>query len=187
MSIKKNTVGILEELTNNLQYLNEEQLESLTDVILRAKHIFTAGAGRSGLAMKAFTNRLMHLGLSVSNVGEISSPHTQPGDLMLIGSGSGETESLIALSKKAKKNGMMVALITMDDTSTIAQISDMVVVLPGVSPKRKDDGNGFTSIQPMGAAFEQLCFLTYDGIVLELMNRMNETSDSMFARHADLE
>ena len=27
----------------------------------------------------------------------------------------------------------------------------------------------------------------YDGIILELMDRMNETSDTMFCRHADLE
>jgi len=187
MSVKEKTAEILGELTNNLQYLKEEQLENLIDVILQASHIFTAGAGRSSLAMKAFTNRLMHLGLSVSNVGEISSPHTQLGDLLLIGSGSGETESLAALAKKAKKNGMKVALITTDDTSTIAQMSDAVVLFPGVSPKWKNGGNGFTSIQPMASAFEQLCFLAYDGIVMELMDRMNETSESMYARHADLE
>lgn len=41
--------------------------------------------------------------------------------------------------------------------------------------------------QPMGSVFEQLAFLTYDGLVLELMDRSGETSDRMFLRHADLE
>lgn len=43
----------------------------------------------------------MHLGFKVSLVGEISSPHSQPGDLLIICSGSGETESLKSLAKKA--------------------------------------------------------------------------------------
>ncbi len=187
MSVKEYTANILQELTNNLQYIKEEQLDNLVNVILQASHIFTAGAGRSGIAIQAFTNRLMHLGLSVSLVGEITNPHTHPGDLLIIGSGSGETESLVAMARKAKKNGMKIALITMDAASSIARMADAVVVLPGVSPKLKNAGMNIISIQPMGSAFEQITFLTYDGIIMELMERMNQTSETMFTRHADLE
>lgn len=49
--------------------------------------------------IRAFANRLLHLGYSVSLVGEISSPHTKSGDLFLIGSGSGETTSLVNQAK----------------------------------------------------------------------------------------
>lgn len=187
MSVKAYTAKILSELAGNLDYVKDAQLDRLVDALLGANHIFTAGAGRSGVAMKAFTNRLMHLGLSVSSVGEISNPHTRAGDLLVIGSGSGETESLVAMAKKARKNGVQIALITMDERSSIAQLAEVVVVLPGVSPKLKNAGLEITSIQPMGSAFEQISFLIYDGIVLELMDRMNETSDTMFSRHADLE
>lgn len=187
MSVKQYTKEIIEELKNNAEYLEEEQTEKMADVICRANHIFTAGAGRSGLAMKGFAMRLMHLGFQVSCIGEMCTPHTQPGDLLIIGSGSGETESLVALAGKAKKNGVMVALVTTDGTSAIARMADVVVVMPGISPKWKGEGNGFTSIQPMASAFEQMCFLMYDGIVLELMERRCETSESMFKRHANLE
>lgn len=187
MSAKNHLMEILKELTNNLTYVNNNQLDNLVDTILEANHIFTAGAGRSGVAMKAFTNRMMHLGLSVSSVGEISNPHTKEGDLLIIGSGSGETESLVAMAKKAEKNGVKIALVTMDDQSTIAKMADVIVILPGVSPKLKNAGMEITSVQPMGSAFEQISFLTYDGIIMELMSRMNETSDTMFGRHADLE
>ena len=187
MSAKQNIAAILNELTHNSQYINDAQLDTLMQVLLDARHIFTAGAGRSGLGIRGFTNRLMHLGLSVSNVGEISNPHTQPGDLLLIGSGSGETDSLVAMAKKAQKNGVRIALITMDAASTIARMADAVVVLPGVSPKLKNAGMDITSIQPMGSAFEQMLFLMGDAVVLSLMERMQETSDTMFARHADLE
>lgn len=187
MSVKEYTGKILEELTNNLQYENDEQLDEFVKAIRAARHIFTSGAGRSGVAMRGFTNRLMHLGLSVSMVGEISNPHTQEGDLLIIGSGSGETDSLVAMSQKAKKNGVKIALITMDPKSTIGKLADVTVVLPGVSPKLQNEGMDITSIQPMGSAFEQISFLTYDGVILELMEQMRETTDTMFPRHADLE
>lgn len=187
MSTKQYTIDILNELLHNTSYMEDSQLDALVNAILEAKHIFTAGAGRSGVAMKGFTNRLMHLGLSISMMGEISSPHSQKGDLVIIGSGSGTTESLVALANKAKASGVKIALITMDIESTIAKLADVIVVLPGVSPKLKHKGFDITSIQPMGSAFEQISFLTYDGIILELMERMKETSETMFPRHCDFE
>lgn len=187
MSIKNNTKNILNELVKNAEYIEDSQLVSLVNGIKKAKHIFTAGAGRSGLAIRGFTNRLMHLGLSVSMVGEISNPHTKNGDLLIIGSGSGETDSLVAMAKKAKNNGVKIALITMDIESTIAKLADIVVILPGVSPKLKNAGINITSIQPMGSAFEQISFITYDAIIMELMDQLNETTVTMFQRHADLE
>lgn len=187
MSVKLNTGKILAELTNNLTYVNDEDLDLLVKTIMEANHIFGAGAGRSGVAMRGFINRLMHLGKSVSLVGDISTPHTKEGNLLIIGSGSGETESLVALANKAKKNNVKIALVTMDPNSTIGKLSDVVVVLPGVSPKLKNAGMDITSIQPMGSAFEQISFLIYDGVILELMEKMDETTDTMFSRHADLE
>ena len=187
MGVTKYVSAILGELTNNCQYLNEDELDCLVTDILQANHIFTAGMGRSGVAIRAFTNRLLHLGFSVSNIGEITSPHSAPGDLMIIASGSGETESLVSLAKKAKKSGGKIALVTMDAESSIAKLADTAAVLPGVSPKLKNKGMEITSAQPMGSAFEQMTFLVFDAIVLELMDRTNQTSDEMFKRHADFE
>jgi len=185
MSVKKHTRDIIEELLAFVDYEKDEELDRLVDAILQAKSIFLSGAGRSGVAIRGFTNRLLHLGLSVNLVGEISCPRTKKGDLLIIGSGSGTTTSLVSLAKKAKKNGVTIALLTMDNESTIADLADVVVVLPGVSPKLKE--NNLTSIQPMGSAFEQISFLTYDGIILELMERMGETGETMVERHTDLE
>lgn len=82
---------------------------------------------------------------------------------------------------------MRIALITMDEGSSIGRMADVIMVLPGVSPKLKGEGKQTVSIQPMGSAFEQMCFLVCDGIVLELMGRMGQSSEKMFERHADLE
>lgn len=187
MRAKEYLEDILEELHTNSEQISEEQLENLCDLIQNAHHIFLAGAGRSGVVIRGFASRLMHLGYSVSVVGEISSPHSAKGDLVIIASGSGQTESLLAIAKKSKSAGVKIALVTMDAQSAIGVLSDSVVVLPGSSPKLKNAGAQKESFQPMGSAFEQLCFLVFDTIVLKLMERTGQDSKEMFARHADFE
>ena len=91
MSVQQNTLNILSELQQNAMKIDDAQAAQFVSQIKNAKHIFLQGAGRSGIAIRSFANRLLHLGFSVSVVGEISSPHTKPGDLVIIGSGSGET------------------------------------------------------------------------------------------------
>lgn len=184
--MKNYTLDILDELTRNAEQIDTVEIASFLEQIKQAKHIFLAGAGRSGIAIRAFANRLMHLGFSVSIVGEISSPHSKEGDLLIICSGSGETGSLKSLAEKAQSSGVKIALVTMKKESTIGKLAAAVLVLPGIT---KDEnariGNQFA--QPMGSAFEQLAFLTFDSLVLNLMDGSGETSETMFARHADFE
>ena len=110
MGVQENTVSILRELEQNALNIDNDQAQHFIGKIRNAKHIFLQGAGRSGIAIRAFANRLLHLGFSVSVVGEISSPHTKAGDLLIIGSGSGETGSLKSLAQKAVECGVDVAL-----------------------------------------------------------------------------
>ena len=189
MNIKSNITAILKELEHNAAFIENAALETFVQLILDTKnnHIFLAGAGRSGIFMRAFSNRLMHLGYSVSNVGEITSPHSHPGDLLIIGSGSGETASLVSLAQKARKNQVKIVLITMDANSTIAKLADCIVVLPGVSPKLTTAENNFTSVQFGASAFEQMCMLTYDAVIMELRELLKKCSEDMFALHADFE
>ncbi|EIC85945.1 6-phospho-3-hexuloisomerase [Serratia sp. M24T3] len=186
MGVRENTFSILKELEQNTSKIDNTQAEQLILLIRSAKHIFLQGAGRSGIAIRGFANRLMHLGFSVSMVGEISSPHTRPGDLVIIGSGSGETSSLKSLAQRAHESGVDVALVTMKKDSTIGQFAKSILVLPGTVKGEIDDETAAFS-QPMGSAFEQLSFIVYDAIILELMTQLGETSESMFRRHADLE
>lgn len=184
MSVSNNLAAILSELSANRAALDDESLAGLVEEVLAAGHVFLAGAGRSGIASAGFANRLLHLGKSVSLVGEITAPHSRAGDLLIIGSGSGATSSLVALARKAQAAGVRIALLTTDPASEIGQLANVVVTLPGAS---KSDAGARASIQPMGSAFEQLAFLTYDAVVLELMSRLGETSETMYRRHADLE
>ena len=47
----------------------------------------------------------MHLGYTVYFVGEPTTPSIQEGDLLILGSGSGNTASLVSNAKKAKDQG----------------------------------------------------------------------------------
>lgn len=184
MSVTANLATILAELERNSRAVEEAQLQALVNELTTAGHVFAAAAGRSRVALTGFVNRLGHLGRSASLVGEITSPHSAPGDLLLVGSGSGRTTSLVAQAARARAVGMRIALVTLDPDSPLAGLADVVVVLPGASPKAEVAA---TSVQPMGSAFEQLSFLVYDALVLELMDRLGQDSESMFSRHADLE
>lgn len=173
---------IIDEVLTAGNGISEEQVDQMTAAIQSADHIFLAGAGRSGLMIRGFANRLLHLGYSVSIVGEISSPHTKPGDLFLIGSGSGETTSLINQAEIAKNNGVKIGLFTTNSSSTLGKMADTIVVIPAQSKQSADE-----TLQPMGSLFEQTTLFLYDSIVLNLMEKMDETNQTMKPRHADLE
>lgn len=176
---------ILKQLIKSSKEINEQELKKVVEEVDEANHIFLAGAGRSGLAIKGFANRLMHLGYDVSVVGEISSPHSKVGDLLIICSSSGETKSLVELARKAKKASVKLLLVTTNKKATISKLADVVLTLPGKSKLDGDMENNF--IQPMGSDFEQLAFITFDSLVLNLMDKNSETSEEMLKRHADFE
>ena len=73
---------ILEELTENAKHISSSSLEKFANEIIKARHIFVAGAGRSGFVARGFANRLMHLGLEVFFVGEPTTPAIEKKDLL---------------------------------------------------------------------------------------------------------
>jgi 6-phospho-3-hexuloisomerase len=172
------------ELEQTLTLLDPEKTEKLCAMILSSKKIFAAGAGRSGFMVKAFAMRLMHMGFDSFVVGETVTPNLEAGDILIIGSGSGETGSLASMAVKAKKIGAGLTLVSIFPESTIGKLADVVIKVTAPSPKVK---NGFTSIQPMGSLFEQSLLLTLDAIILRLMEKQSKNTDTMFGKHANLE
>ena len=186
MKIQSYISQILNELGETLGHIRNDSAEKLADTILAAETIFVAGAGRSGLAMKSFAMRLMHMGFDTYVVGETVTPSITNKDVLLIGSGSGSTGSLVVSSNKADAIGAPICLITIDENSPIAQVAQVVLTIPAPSPKVNRD-LGFRSVQPMGSLFEQSLLLTLEAIVLLLMRKTGKTTELMFTRHANLE
>ncbi|MBE3569579.1 MAG: 6-phospho-3-hexuloisomerase [Bacillales bacterium] len=176
---------ILNELSGSVDFIADEEAEKLVNKILESKKIFVAGAGRSGFMAKSFAMRMMHMGLDAYVIGETITPNYEKEDILIIGSGSGETKSLVSMAEKAKKIGGTIAIATIFPESTIGQLADITVKLPG-SPKDQSD-HTYKTIQPMGSLFEQTLLLFYDAIILRIMEKKGLDSNTMFGRHANLE
>lgn len=187
MNPDPNLLAILEELSNDAKQIDGDQIDKLTKLILQANRLFVAGAGRSGFAARAFANRLMHLGFDVYFVGEPTTPSIQKDDLLIIGSGSGETPSLVSMAKKARAQGALLATLTIYPKNTIGSLASVVIEIPGVTSKVSKTGRKVKSIQPKGSSFEQLSWLIYDSIIIALKEKTRQSDEDLFARHANLE
>lgn len=175
------------EISGCTAMIDAASVSALMDEIEGAGRIFCAAAGRSGLAMRGFAMRLMHMGRRVHVVGDVTTPSIAAGDLLLIGSGSGSTASLVQTAGKAKSIGTRIALITIDPSSPIGEMADCVVRIPAPSPKARAGVDSVSSAQPMGSLFEQSMNILFDSTVMLLMERGGLDSAAMFTRHANLE
>jgi 6-phospho-3-hexuloisomerase len=130
--------------------------------------------------------RLMHLGLSTSFIDDMTTPAITVHDLLVIGSGSGRTASLVHYAERAKEIGAKVALVTIDPSSPIAVQANCVVQINAPTPKLAEPGQT-ASIQPMGTLFEQSLGIFMDAIIIQLMQSLGILEATMFERHANLE
>lgn len=175
------------ELAVCLKEVDAHGLTRLADAVEKGNRVFVAGAGRSGLAVRAFAMRLTHLGLIAHVVGDVTTPAITREDTLLIGSGSGKTPSLRTTAEKAASVGATVVLVTIDRDAPIARSAQSVVAIPAPSPKAAQAPAQGASVQPMGSLFEQALWLVLDAVVILLMRRLGESASGMFARHANLE
>ncbi len=176
---------ILDEVEFVLLKVEEKQIKKLVKEIIKAKKIIILGAGRVGLSARGFAMRLGHLGLQSYTTADSSIPAIGKEDLLLVCSGSGETQATLDLATIGKKHGVKVCAITANPNSRIGTLADFVVVLP--SPTKVDKEGAFKSIQPMTTLNEQCLMIFFDTLVLELMRELNETEESMWSRHSNLE
>jgi len=176
----------MDEVAGVLARVNPEEVERLVEAIIRAKRLFLAGRGRSGHMMSAFAIRLTHLDLHCHVVGESTTPSLQPGDVLLVGSGSGETVTAVLTAEKARDNGGTLAVITARPESLLGRMADLIVVLP--APVREESSvHPVETIQPMASLFEQSLLLLLDAIILMLKGRLRADEQAMMARHSNLE
>lgn len=177
--------SILHEISTVLHGVDSEEVDQFIRRILGAEKIVVVGAGRVGYAAKGFAMRLGHMGFSAYMLGDTTVPAIGRGDLLIAASGSGETQTIYDIVEIAHNNDARVALVTGNKDSRMGRLSDTVVVVP--APSKTKTVNGVTSIQPMTTLNEQCLGIFFDTVVLELMQRLGETHDTMWARHSNLE
>ncbi len=174
--------------------LDTASCTALVNSVLSSEKIFLMGAGRSGLAARAFAMRLMHMGFNVYVVSETTTPAVRPQDLVIAVSGSGETPSIASLGTIAKKIGSKLATITSNKDSVMGEISDIVVVVPGRTKKdiNREDYHerrmiGYPQLAPLGTIFEITALVFLDAIISELMVRTGISEEDLRSRHNKFE
>ena len=195
MEIMKTSIkAILDNIEKAQDFLDEKAIDEFEDIIIAANNVFVTGAGRSGLAAKAFAMRLMHLGLRAYVVGETISPAINADDCIVAISGSGETNTIVSAARISKNRGAKVLALTSYPESTLGQLADSYILVKGRTKKEVDDENymkrqihgNYTSLTPLGTAFELTTLVFLDAIVSELMEKMEQTESDLKARHTVL-
>jgi len=165
-------------------------LDSLND----NRKILVVGAGRSGLAARAFAMRLMHLGFNVYVFGEIITPAVGEKDLIVSISGSGSTKLVVTASTAAKDMKARILAITSHRDSPLAKLSDHVIIIPGRTKMAAEEDYTVRQIlgeheplAPLGTLFEVTLNVFLDSLIAELMQRLGKTEQDLKKRHATIE
>ena len=183
--IKNKITIVLEEINFVLQYIDDNDVDKLVDSIINAKKIVVCGAGRVGMAIRGFGMRLGHLGLNAYTLGDSVVPSIGEGDLLLVASGSGETQTIYDVVEIASKNNATITAVTGNIDSRIGRLADNCVKLN--APSKTKSVDGFKSVQPMTTLNEQCLSVFFDAVVLILMDKLDESHDTMWERHSNLE
>lgn len=163
--------------------------EKLADELRAARRVFVGGAGRSLLSMKMFAMRLMQTNHAAFLVGEVCTPAIGPGDLLVVGSGSGGTAVTLEVVRKARKTGARAALITANPVGSIAAEADIVLAIPPPSASGAGDAveTAFMKRNLPGNFFETACIIVADGLIARVMERGGLDESAIMRNHANLE
>ncbi|MCC9138348.1 6-phospho-3-hexuloisomerase [Pontibacter silvestris] len=183
-ALQANVKLILEENKKVADKIEYSQIASVIPFIQNAERIFLIGAGRSGLALRSAAMRLMHLGLTVFVVGEITTPAIGKGDLLIAASGSGTTSSIVKAAEKAVAAEAKVIALSTTATSPLAELAMHVAVIPAA---QKQDHGTTISEQYAGSLFEQFILLLTDAIFQTLWSIDGTPAEELWKRHANLE
>jgi 6-phospho-3-hexuloisomerase len=176
---------ILGELARALAAVDERQVEAAVDALCGANRVFVIGVGRAFLSLQAFAKRLNHLDIPATHVGAIDEPAITERDLLVVGSGSGESVVPVAIARKAKSLGARLLYVGSNPESTIASIADLILRIP--CRTKLDRPNEIPSEQPMTSLFEQALLLLCDALSLLIMARKGIDPAAFAWAHANLE
>jgi len=188
----------IRDIVDNLQKMEREidaeTVDRFIDTLTSAGNVFVLGLGRSGLVAKAFAMRLMHLEINVFVVGETITPAINEGDALIAISGSGRTSYIVNAAGIARERGAQVVAVTSHPESELGVIADLTVTVRGRTKidgeknymKRQIRGNHH-SRTPLGTLFEISALVFLDGLIAELMHRLDKKEEDLNERHSVFE
>lgn len=183
---KKVNQLVIDELDRTLKSIKSEELEKLTEEILKADQVFFVGVGRVMLALQCVCKRLAHLGIKAHYVGEITEPAITKNDLLIVGSGSGGSLFPLGIAKKARTIvDCKIVHIGSNPNSEMKDIADFMVRIPVRTKNYLDDE--IDSCQPMTSLFEQSVLLVGDILAKMIIEQKQLEMRSLWQYHANLE
>ncbi len=184
--IRKNAELVLSELRAVFERLDGAEGKDFLDRLVGARRVYVTGQGRSGLIVKTFAQRLMHLGLTVHVVDEITTPRIGSGDLLVACSGSASTRITQDSMSSAMEAGAAVVLLTACPDGPMGDFADLIVTIPAGRSDESAPGK-VLSRQPQRSLFEQALLVYFDSVVLALRDHLRVPEEQMARRHTNIE
>jgi 6-phospho-3-hexuloisomerase len=176
---------VLDEINNALTSADIASIEKLTDDVCKADKVFLIGVGRVMMSLEAFAKRLSHLGIDANCVGDITEPAITDKDILIVGSGSGESIVPVAIAKKAKSLGAKVIHIGSNPNGSMKDYCDYMVRIPVRTRLYLEDE--IDSKQIMTSLFEQSLLILGDVIAKMIVDERKIDLRELWQYHANLE
>ena len=164
---------VLDECRQALGKVDEGQVKEFISLVYSSEKVFFIGVGRVLLSLEAFAKRLAHLGIDAVVVGEITEPAFTDKDLLVVGSGCGESI------------GGKVVHIGSNENSSMKEVTDLMVRIPVRTKLYKEDE--ISSEQPMSSLFEQALLLFGDSVSKMIVEEKQIELKQLWKFHANLE
>ena len=128
---RENVKSVLGELDTALNAIDPKDAERFVQAVLEADQVYFVGVGRVLLSLQSICKRFAHLGIKAHYVGEITEPAITDKDLLIVGSGSGQSIFPLGIAKKAHKIGAKIVHIGSNPNSEMTSLFEQSVLLFG--------------------------------------------------------
>ncbi|CUX32707.1 3-hexulose-6-phosphate isomerase [Clostridium sp. C105KSO13] len=176
---------VIDECKKALEAVEADKVQTYLKMITDAEKVFFIGVGRVLLSLEAIAKRYAHLGIRTVVVGQITEPAITQKDILVVGSGSGETLYPAGIARKAKSIGAKIIHIGSNPNSSLREAADLFVRIPVESRAKREDE--IHSLQPMTSLFEQALLLFGDTTAMMMIKDRKIDIDSLWEYHANLE
>ena len=176
----KERIRVAEEDLEMLKTIDQDELDALTQAINDAKRVYVAGWGRAGNCVKILGMDCSQMGMEAHICGDNTTPSIHEGDILVIGSGSGETKTMTILAQQAKEHGAKLGLISANRNSTIGKMADY-----NVQTTRLPSKEGTPELS--GGSFYHCMLMTVDLIRMYICEIRGLTFKDIAYNHNNLE
>lgn len=134
-------------LSETINLLDFDTLESVTEQVTKARALYFFGVGSSGLVAESAKHKFMRIGL---NVDALTNNHfmymkaalLQPGDIAIGISHSGNSDETTKAIRLAKESGALTIAVTHNPRSALGELADHVLVNGNRQGKLQGDSIG---------------------------------------------